>query len=814
MSHRSPGQPIATVPFTAAVVAALVCVPCPLPGQEAEKLREPLPLEVAAALRGHNSRSPISLSPDGRWVAHTVQADGNIPRDSIGSRYSATGFSFAEGDSRMEAMVTNVETGESIRLGGATSASWAAIWSPDGRRVAFYSDEGGEAGLWIWDRESRSAERFPGVIVRPFFGFEGPRWSPDGNRVLVKVLPAGMTIAQANALQPRPDESGRFPAVEPGQPSVVVRTAGPEPAAADPPTEPTGRQPPVGDVSWAAVHLAVLDVAAGTVTRLREREAVRMYAWSADGGHVAYTVVTGWEANSQQSNFDIRVHDLATGEARTLARDARLSYGIEWSWSPDGRWIGFFESGQRGSGELVLVSVADGRQTRVAGDDLPRFAPGEGEVAPLWSADGAHVFAVGGGDLWRADVRAERASRAGRIPGWRIRAIVGPYERPIAWTTDRGRTLWAITRREDGERDGIHAIDLASGQGRAALEEARSYSGTFNLAASDATGQIAFVSTDQQNLHDVWLFDTARGTARRATRINDALDRYELGTVTVIGWRDNDGRPLRGALMLPPGYQPGTRLPLVVWVYGGSMGSAAANRFGFWGNTPTFNMHVLATRGYAVLFPDAPLREGRTMTDVFTTVMPGVNAAIEQGFADPDRLAVMGQSYGSFNTLSIITQTDRFKAAVITAAVLHPDLFADYLRNIGYYEGGQGDMGGSIWEHRDRYLENSPLFRFDRISTPLLIGQGEKDGDLVPVNAIFSALERLGKPVELRLYEAEGHVITQTPNVLDFWRRRLDFLAEHLDVERDERGGIVFDGERARQTAVTGASGRLIESVP
>jgi dipeptidyl aminopeptidase/acylaminoacyl peptidase len=217
-------------------------------------------------------------------------------------------------------------------------------------------------------------------------------------------------------------------------------------------------------------------------------------------------------------------------------------------------------------------------------------------------------------------------------------------------------------------------------------------------------------------------------------------------------------------------------------------------------------MHVLATRGYAVFYPDSPLRTGRTMTDLMQTVMPGVNAVIEQGYADPDRLAIMGQSYGSYCTLSIIAQTTRFKAAIITAAVLNPDLYADYLQmspegagaSTGYYEHGQGNMGGTPWLYPERYRENSPLFLFDQVETPLLIGQGEKDGRLIASDTTFVALQRLGKEVEYRIYEGEGHVITQTPNVLDFWKRRLDFLAEHLDLTLDGSGRIVFDGERAK----------------
>ena len=112
-------------------------------------------------------------------------------------------------------------------------------------------------------------------------------------------------------------------------------------------------------------------------------------------------------------------------------------------------------------------------------------------------------------------------------------------------------------------------------------------------------------------------------------------------------------------------------------------------------------------------------------------------------------------------------------------------------------EGPAGNQSRSS-ERRDRYLANSPIFNFDRIVTPLLIGQGSGDGDLIPSDAIFEGLKRLNEDVEYRIYENEGHVLSSKPDVLDFWRRRLDFLAEHLRLVLDPNGGIVFDGDRAK----------------
>lgn len=780
------GMLLATLP-----VAAAVQQPNP---------PEALPLELAVSLRGHNGRSPIDLSPDGLWVAHTVQTKDTVARDSL--HYSATGVPFAEGDSRMEATVTEVATGEVIQLGEVGASSWAATWSPSGDRVAFYSDAGGEAGLWVWSLEERRARRVSGVVVRPFFGFEKPRFSPDGQRILVKIVSEGRTISEMNALgvQPRAGTL-RFPDTEPGEASVLVRTAGMPDAAGD--------EAPVKELDlqeqWVRdkrVDLAIVELGSGETRRIAMDALVRDYAFSPDGRSVAWTVHAGFEKNTQQPNFDLVVSDLHGGTTTTVAGSVRMSYGIEWSWAPDSRRIAWFPSGRQAAsaeGEeverLVVIDTGTGARKAIGGG-VPSLASGEGEVAPLWNADGTAIYGSGEGELWRVDGDSADAERLSAVSGWQIRAVVSADDRTV-WTTGGGETVWVVGRERSGETAGFHAIDIASGEARLAFSEPKDYAAVFNLDASDATGEIAFVASDQQHTRDIWTLDTAVGTVGRATRINEGLDGYELGSARVIRWRSLDGQDLGGTLLLPPGYREGDRQPLVVWVYGGSMGSAAVRRFGIMGaSLPAFNMHVLATRGYAVLFPDAPLKVGSPMSDLMSTVMPGVNATIDQGFADPERLAIMGQSYGSYSTLAIITQTTRFKAAVITAAVLHPDLFAHYLGgNIGYYEQGQGRMGGSIWEQRDRYFENSPLFRFDRIETPLLIGQGENDGDLTASDAIFNALERLEKPVEYRLYEGEGHVISQRANVLDFWQRRLEFLAEYLDLETDE-AGRVFAADR------------------
>ena len=204
-------------------------------------------------------------------------------------------------------------------------------------------------------------------------------------------------------------------------------------------------------------------------------------------------------------------------------------------------------------------------------------------------------------------------------------------------------------------------------------------------------------------------------------------------------------------------------------------------------------MQLFATRGYAVLLPDAPQRLGTPMFDLAKTVLGGVNKAIEMGIADPDRLGVMGHSYGGYSVLSLIVQTNRFKAA------MEADGFADLVGHYGamskdgtafgtsIVEQGQGLIGGPPWQFPQRYVENSPIFYLDRVETPLLIVHGAKDEAVAPFlgDEIFVALRRLGKGVEYAKYDGEGHTppYWSYENQVDFCNRLVQWFDQHLRVQ-------------------------------
>ena len=759
------------------VVACLVSLSIlSLPGAGSS---EPLPLDVALSLRGHNHRSSFASSPDGQWIAHTVETTDTVRAAS--RFFTSTGTSLAEGRARMEAHLTNTRTGEELRLGGAVSSSWAPVWSPDGKRVAFYSDEGGSAGLWIWTLATRTAIRFPGVIVRPFFGFETPRWSSDSKSLLCKILPKDWTIAKANALVPMEETGRRFPPHDSNSPGVLVLRSG----AGEAPSRTVGT---LATTNRSLADLALLDLRTHQVRRIARAAKVLWYSFSPDQRRVAFTELQGFLPNSQQPIYRLSTFDLVSGGKQLLTDDLAMGYGIELNWSPDGSSIASSDVDARGNVRLSVWPV-DGSPAR----HLSKNPSAQLQLeAPRWSGNGRSLYALGTDrKLWRTDTISGASEAVATPPGIEVTALVSSFDRPVAWSTSHGEFLWALGLQREGYKQSILRISTATGAVDAGPLPSREINLPPDIDANDATGEIAFVAKDQRHPADLWIYDTKQRQTRQVSHLNPALERYELGDTRLIAFRSADGKNLHATLLLPPNFQPGQPLPTVVWVYGGENGSDALRRFGMWGDTPMFNMQILATRGYAVLFPDAPLREGSPVKDLLGTVMPATDAAVDQGFADPDRLAIMGQSFGAYSVLGVITHTNRFKAAVVTAPIVNPDLLANYLelasdgspRWIGYLEHGQVQMGGSPWQFPSRYLENSPIYDFDKITTPVLIGEGSNDGRLLGADATFVALRRLGKEVEYRLYEGEGHVLQRQPNVRDFWERRLAFLAEHLPVK-------------------------------
>ena len=295
---------------------------------------------------------------------------------------------------------------------------------------------------------------------------------------------------------------------------------------------------------------------------------------------------------------------------------------------------------------------------------------------------------------------------------------------------------------------------------------------------------------------------SGNGLTSKLWQANEWMREVKLGRAEALTYKAADGSSQNAWLLLPPDHVRGTRVPVVTRVYPGSVyRSTEPSSFSPY-QVDFEHPQLFAALGYAVLLPSMP--EVKNSTDshalglLSNGVIPAVDAAIASGFADPDRIAVLGQSDGGFAVLGLITQTNRFRSAMASAAFsnfnsLYGTFYGQYrhgdggrpeaaqvLRMLQMEKGAMG-LGGPPWKEADRYRNHSAIHLAHKVETPVLLIHGELD--FIPIQQseeFFTALFRQDKRVRLLRYAGEGHTIADRANVLDLWRQVEKWLEETM----------------------------------
>jgi dipeptidyl aminopeptidase/acylaminoacyl peptidase len=728
------------------------------------------------SIREFTDRGQVDLSPDGRFVAFSLRDPLRAAalRRSTRRYFSSSGVPEALEGSDIH--VTEVLTAQTRNITQPIrSSNWSPAWSPEGRTLAFFSDRDGLARVWLWTRATRQFRRVSPDLVRQYFGFEGIRWAPNGRRIAVKLSPLNVPRSQLDRLLPveviaAPRRSGAV--------SVTVFTAEPRDTTATD-SGLVNLDSTRSFLNTELADLAMIDVVTGRVKRLALRQRVIGWQWSPDGRSIAYTTrqPDGGEGHLVYDRYDLFVVDTAGGAPRLMAPRMIQEYGQNFSWSPDGSSLAFVSDGR-----LHVVS-REGGEPRAVGSAQRSFA--REYRAPLWMSDAA-LLLISADTLFRVSTETGDATPVAVPQGHRLLDVVAPGDAQSA--SDSSVTI--ATHDPATKLSGFRTVDFANGTFSSRLDDLFAFGVDlpYHIDVSRDGATIAYVAERGDRPPEVWVTQRDLSHSNRVTNLNPQVTRLALGATRLLQWAGPRGAVLRGALLMPANYEPGRRFPLVVKVHGGSMLSSRMNRFGL--EAGIDNLHLLSTRGYGVLLPDAPLREGTPLEDLAAAVLPGIDSAVALGLADPDRLAVMGHSYGGYSALALLVQTGRFRAGISSGGF--SNLFTQYglLRDdgsaigVGMLERMPGRMGGHPWELRDRYIANSPYFFLDRVTTPVLLLHGGADRT-VPVAAAdesFVALRRLGKTVEYARYEGEGHHpgSWSVQNATDYWERIFAWLERYV----------------------------------
>lgn len=634
--------------------------------------------------------------------------------------------------------------------------------SPDGRRVAFVvttlSEERDEylASIWVVDTAGGAPRRFTGGPRRDV----EPRWSPDGTRL-------------AFLSERAPKEKLQL---------YVMPVDGGEP------TKLTAFDSGVSSATWSpdGARLAFVSPVGGQ--REPESEDERRKSRPA-------RVITSlkYRFNGEGFVYDRRPHVFvvsAEGGAPVQLTDGDF-IDADPTWAPDSQSIVFVsarhaERDQDDASDLWRIAVKGGSPERLTATPgpimLPAFSPDGASIAflarPGRNAFGRNirVFAISaeGGDVACLTAALDRSCGALQVsPLW------SPDGRSVVVATeDRGDVgLWRVaTRSGEAPRRIVGGDRVLSG-----------------YSASVDGRLLAFAASAPVAPAEVFVCGADGAEERTLTAMNQAWkERVALASperfrITRAGFE------IDGWVMRPAGFEPGRRYPALLNIHGGPHAQYGDGFFD--------EFQVYAGAGYVVIYANP--RGSQGYGEAFAHAVVGdwgggdyadVMAVLDEAlrrhpFVDPDRLGVLGGSYGGFLTSWTVGHTDRFKAACSERAV-----------NCQYTMFGTSDIGSSFnvvelggpmpWEDLARYIERSPLTYAKNIVTPLLILHAEDDlrCPIEQAEQLFVALKKLRREVRFVRFPGENHEMSRSGRPrhrLERFRHILQWFGEHLgDVVR------------------------------
>lgn len=619
----------------------------------------------------------LQLSPDGKKVAFVVR-EPHDPRLPQAPRTANIWVVPSDGSERPQPLIPKLKNATSPR------------WSPDGRWLAFLSD-GTESGsptpaatiqVYLFSSDGGKPERLTSVPG----GVQNFAYSPDGKMI-------AFTARDQLTTQEQERQSAGDDAIEVDRNFKYSRL-------------------------W--------------VTNLSDRKSVQVtnqdfeiyeFAWSPRGDELALVVARTLKAEDLLLFSLVVVNRLTGGVVRTLSPNVELTGGLRWS--PDGRWITFYEGPPtKEFSAWVSVVPASG-----------------GPVRPLMKDYLGTVYA-------------------------------------LDWTADSKHLL---AQSMEGTRQALLTIDSTTG----AIRKLADFIGSQWDWSFSTNGQsIVYTAQTPESPSDIWVW-TKDAPARKITDFNPQTKSWHLGKVREVEWKNSkDGLIRRGVLITPPGYQSGKLYPTVVNTHPGDTPWWAGFHAKWWAWG-----HLLASNGYVVFLPNTRGVSGegwRLHGELgywgrrsFQDLMDGVDYLVEQKLADPNRLGIGGWSNGGFMTEYAITRTIRFKAAVAQAG--HSDMFSLY--GTSYLHAAMRVHNPeSPYYNRKSYDDDSPITLIRNCRTPTLLLHGVNDRG-VPVGQAYEfyrGLKDVGVETELVVYPREGHAIQEYGHQLDVQKRVLAWFDKHL----------------------------------
>ena len=465
-------------------------------------------------------------------------------------------------------------------------------------------------------------------------------------------------------------------------------------------------------------------------------------------------------------------------EHRKLTSMARSVSSFDWS--PDGAKIVFSHvSDPRAdfwpTSDVSIIDVASGTVSDLA-------ATKASETSPTYSHDGKWI-AISSSD---GPVRWAQSNRINIYPAGGGTPKVAPISHDgqpslVGWSSDGIKIIFLEAK---GTGTALYELNVATNT----IAERHNIGGVISTISTDRKGAFAMSVQTASAPPEVFTAKIDVSKPTQISSVNADIAKMPVAKTEILRWKSKDGRDIEGLLTYPLNYVAGTKVPMILNVHGGPAGVFNQS---FIGGRGVYPIASFAQKGYAILRPNprgssgygtefrrANIKDWGNMD--YEDLMTGVDKAIELGIADPNKLGVMGWSYGGYMTSTIVTKTKRFKVASAGAPVTNLMSFngtADIPGFIPDYFGGQQ------WEIPEIYAKHSAMFNMKGVTTPTLIQHGDADVR-VPISQgyeFYNALKQQGVPTRMIVLPRQPHGPNEPRMQLAAMQSNLDWFEKYLN---------------------------------